>query len=266
MSDSLPNTPAARAFEDISRRRFLRLAGGVAGGALTISLAAACAPTSSTAPAAPTAAPAAAPTTASAPAPASAATSAPAAAAPTVAPAVTSAPAPAPTTAASGGSAVYPSYLPATSGPKPDVPASGPGYDDGFNSFPTNPVKAMPGDPPGTGSTVHAMSIALFPPPTPLDQNPAWQAVNKALNATVQFDVVTQADYPAKLGTVMAGDMPDLLYLYAPANSSSTLAAANGLPQFLTAQAADLTEYLAGDAARDYPNLAAIPTSAWKNA
>jgi Ser/Thr protein kinase RdoA (MazF antagonist) len=35
--------------------------------------------------------------------------------------------------------------------------------------------------------------------------------VNKALNADVQFDVVTQADYPVKLGTVMASkDMPDM--------------------------------------------------------
>jgi putative aldouronate transport system substrate-binding protein len=168
---------------------------------------------------------------------------------------------------AGAAAAVFPTFVANTTGPKPDAPASGPGYDDGFDKFPTNPVKALPGDPPGTGSTVKAMSIALFPPPTPLAQNPAWQAVNKALNANVDFDVVTQADYPVKLGTVMASnDMPDILYLYAPTGSSSTLAAANGLPQFLQAQAADLTPYLAGDAAKDYPNLAAIPTPAWKNA
>ena len=171
-----------------------------------------------------------------------------------------------PAATGTGANAIYPSYIAATSGPKPDFPASGPGYDDGFDKFPTNPVKAMPGDPPGTGSTVRIMSIALFPPPTALAQNPAWQAVNKALNADVEFDVVTQADYPAKLGAVMAGDMPDMLYLYARAGSSSTLAAANGLPQFLQSKAADLTPYLGGDAARDYPNLAAIPTQAWKSA
>ncbi|MBV8717140.1 MAG: extracellular solute-binding protein [Chloroflexi bacterium] len=167
----------------------------------------------------------------------------------------------------SGANAIYPTFVPTASGPKPDVPSTGPGYDDGFNKFPTSPTKALPGDPPGTGSTVKVMSIALFPPPTPFAQNPAWQAVNKALNADMQFDVVSQADYPVKLGTVMASnDMPDVLYLYAPAGSSSTLAAANGLPQFLQSQAADLTPYLAGDAAKDYPNLAAIPTPAWKNA
>lgn len=174
---------------------------------------------------------------------------------------------PAAAQAATKASSVYPTYVPSSSGPKPDVPASGQGYDDGFNAFPTNPARALASDPPGAGSTVKIMSIALFPPPTPLAQNPAWQAVNKELNADVQFDVVAQADYAVKLGTVMASsDMPDVLYIYAPAGSSSALAAANGLPQFLQSQAADLTPYLAGDAAKDYPNLAAIPTPAWKNA
>ena len=147
---------------------------------------------------------------------------------------------------------MYPIYLPVSNGPKPDVPASGPGYDDGFNSFPKQPVKAMPGDLQGTGSTIRIMSIALFPPPTPLAQNQAWQAVNKALNANVEFDGVTQADYSVKLGTLMAGnDMPDMVYLYTRAGSSSTLAAATGTPQFLQAKAADLTPFLAGDAAKD---------------
>jgi putative aldouronate transport system substrate-binding protein len=209
---------------EVNRRQFLR----VAGGALGLSLAAACTPV-------------------------------------VQAPSATR-PAAGPTGTTTGTSALYPTYVPASSGPKPDSPASGVGYDDGFDKFPTSPVKAMPGDPPGTGSTVNIMSIALFPPPTPLAQNPAWQAVNKALNADVQFDVVTQADYPVKLGTIMASDMPDMVYIYSPSGSSSTLAAANGLPQFLQSKAADLTPYLAGDAAKDYPNLAAIPTQAWQNA
>ncbi|MBV9579623.1 MAG: hypothetical protein JO057_13630, partial [Chloroflexi bacterium] len=206
------------------RRQFLRLGGG----ALAISLLAACAPA--------------------------------------VPPPTATRPASGPTGTAASASALYPTYVPTTNGPTPDHPTTGVGYDDGFDKFPTNPVAAMPGDPPGTGSTVNIMSIALFPPPTPLPQNPAWQAVNKAMNADVQFDVVTQADYPAKLGTVMAGDMPDMMYIYSAGGSSSTLGAANGLPQFLQSKAADLTPYLGGDAAKDYPNLAAIPTQTWKNA
>jgi putative aldouronate transport system substrate-binding protein len=171
------------------------------------------------------------------------------------------------TTNGATGNAVFPTYLAASNGPKPDFLASGPMYDDAFNTYPTNPVKALPADPPGAGGTVNIMSIQLFPPPTVYDQNAAWQAVNKALNATVKYEIVTAADYPVKLGTVMAGnDLPDLLYMYSRPGASSTLAAAAGVPQFLQSQAADLTPYLGGDAARDYPNLAAIPTQAWKNA
>ena len=237
---------------DFSRRRFLRLAGGIAGGAMAVPLLAACGPTTPggagpvTAPTPPPAAPAAAPTAA--------------------ATAVPAKPAAGPTPAAGATNSVYPSYLPVTNGPKPDYPAAGPQYDDAFNSYPLNPVKAI-ADPPGTGGNVNIMSIQLFPPPTPLDQNPAWQAVNKALNANVNFQIVTSADYPVKLGTVMAGsDLPDMIYMYARPGSSSTLAAASGVPQFLQAQAADLTPYLGGDAAKDYPYLAAIPTVTWKNA
>jgi len=174
---------------------------------------------------------------------------------------------PGPAATAGPASSLYPSYVPLQTGPRADFPSSGDQYDDGFVAYPGQPAKALPADPPGTGSTVTIMSIALFPPPAPYEQNPAWQAVNKALNANVQFQIVTAADYPVKLGTVMAGsDLPDLIYLYSRPGASSTLAAAAGVPQFLQAQAADLTPYLAGDAAKDYPNLAAIPTPAWKNA
>jgi putative aldouronate transport system substrate-binding protein len=40
---------------------------------------------------------------------------------------------------------------------------------------------------------------------------------------------------------------------------------APNLPGFFKSKCADLTPYLSGDAAKDYPNLAAIPTPAWKN-
>jgi putative aldouronate transport system substrate-binding protein len=211
---------------ELSRRRFLRVAGGVAGGAVAIPLLAACVPAAPTSP--------------------SAAPTRPAAAAKT--------------------DAVYPSYIPFTNGPKPDYPAAGPMYDDGFSNFPANPFKAV-AEAPGTGGTVNIMSIQLFPPPAPLDQNPAWQAVNKALNANVNFQIVTSADYPVKLGTVMASnDIPDVLYMYSRPGASSTLAAAAGMPQFLQSQAADLTPYLSGDAAKDYPYLANIPTVTYRNA
>ena len=212
--------------DEVSRRRFLQTAGGLTASAVGVSLLTACAPTL---PAAPTR-------------PAAVATS------------------------GSAANAVFPTFTPLSGGPTPTYAAAGPQYSDGFDTYPIAPARSVP-EVPGSGGTVNIMSIQLFPPPTPLDQNPAWQAVNKALNADVRFNIVTSADYPVKLGTVMAGsDLPDMLYMYARPGSASTLAASAGVPQFLQAKAEDLTPHLAGDAARDYPNLAAIPTVAWKNA
>ena len=73
------------------------------------------------------------------------------------------------------------------------------------------------------GSTINVLSNAYNPPATPLDQNLAWQEVNKQLNATVQFNVVAPVDYPAKMGTTMAGnDLPDVMLF--PGGLNVTLA------------------------------------------
>jgi len=158
-----------------------------------------------------------------------------------------------------------PSYLPATNGPKPDYPAAGPLYEDAFDRYPANPPKLL-STAPGAGGRVDVSAVALLPPPTPYDQNPAWQAANKALNADVRFNLISFADYPAKMGTMMAGnDLPDMMFLLAIVGSTTAIGALNGLPQFVEAACADLTPYLAGDKAGDYPYLAALPTSAWIN-
>lgn len=248
MTDRAPRVDEQR--QGVSRRGFIRLAGaGAALGAL-----AACTPV---APASPTAAPApTAPPAPTAAQPTVAPTAVPAAA-PTQPPPV--APTAAPTTAARANS-VLPTFLPSTGGPKPDFPSAGPLYEDGFASYPKNPVKSWQKDPPGTGNAVTAVAPALYPPPTPYDQNPAWQAVNKQLNSNFQFNIVPQADYSTRLNTLMAGnDLPEFIFF------SGGLTATANLPQFLQRSAADLTPYLAGDAAKDYPNLAAIPPFAWQN-
>jgi putative aldouronate transport system substrate-binding protein len=181
----------------------------------------------------------------------------------TVAPGATAAAA-APTGAAKPSSA-YPTFMASTGGPKPDFPASGPQFEDGFSTYPKNPVKALPATPPGLGSKVLYYTNNSAPaPPTPLDQNQAWQAVNKELNAEMSFTIIAQADYLVKLATVMAGnDLPDIMLI--PGANASGAAQVQTLTPFLAAQAADLTPFLGGDAAKDYPNLAAIPTYAWKN-
>ena len=117
-----------------------------------------------------------------------------------------------------------------------------------------NPVKATSGTP-GTGSTVNVVIPAYFPSPTLRDQNPTWQAVNKALNSDVNMNIIPGADYRVKFPTIMASDdLPDIMHLF------FGYTVAPNLPGFFKAKCADLTPYLAGDAAKDYPFLAAITT------
>ena len=217
----------------VSRRSFLRAAAG--GVVILPGLLAACTPA---APATPTSAPGA-PTK---PTPAGAA----------VAPAKPS--------------GVLPTYIPLQGGPKPDYASAGEQYEDGWDNYPSPAMKSWTKEPPGSGGTITALSNGFNPPATPYDQNSAWQAVNKALNANVVFNIVAPADYPAKMGTTMAGDdLPDLMLFPGGLNVTLAQSGTANMPQFLQNKCADLTPYLAGDAIKDYPFLAAIPTFAWQN-
>jgi putative aldouronate transport system substrate-binding protein len=155
---------------------------------------------------------------------------------------------------------LLPTYIPVQNGPKPDYHDDNPLFSDGFENYPSNPQKATSGAP-GSGSTINALMAAYFPQPTIHEQNPTWQAVEKALNATINMNIVVGgADYTTKFATVMASeDLPDIMHIF------FGYPLAPNLPDFFKAKCADLTPYLAGDAAKDYPYLAAIPTAAWKN-
>lgn len=229
-----------------TRRQFLE--GSVLGltaGALLSACAAPQAPAPVQAPAPPTAVPPAAPTTAPAPATNPTSVSVPTAAQPK------------PTAATSN--SPYPDYIPFTGGPKPDYHDSKPIFSDGYDNYPTNPFKAND-TAPGTGSTINVLVAAYFPVPTPYDQNPTWQAVNKQLNSDVRMNIIPTADYRTRFATTMASDdLPDIMHLY------FGYSVASNLPDFFKSKCADLTPYLGGDAAKDYPYLAAIPSSAWKN-
>src|SRR5260370_4142059 len=162
---------------------------------------------------------------------------------------------------------VLPTFVPLQGGPKPDYASAGQQYEDGWDNYPASPSKSWTRSPPGLGSTVNALSNGFNPPSTPFDQNPAWQEVNKQLNANVQFTVIAPGDYPAKIGTTMAGDdLRDVMLFPGGLNVTIAQSGTANLPQFLQSKCADLTPYLSGDAAKDYPYLAAIPTFAWQNA
>jgi putative aldouronate transport system substrate-binding protein len=164
-----------------------------------------------------------------------------------------------PTPAAAPGTAtttpVLPSYF-AVQGAKPDLAASSPGLQSAYFAYPKTLVKSV-SQPPGTGTDVTIVTSTNVPPPRPVDQSPAWQQINKQLNANIKLQVILNANYQAQLGTVMAGnDLPDLLFI----RTDSLIA---GVPEFLSRAYTDLRPYVAGDAIKEYPNLAGFPTSAW---
>jgi hypothetical protein len=103
------------------------------------------------------------------------------------------------------------------SGVKPDVPGSSDGMiDNGFKAYPaTRPrsVQAAPGD----GSDINIMTYISGPVPSPLDQNPGWQQVNKEIGANLKMNITPFADYfGSKLQvTIAGGELPDLFFIIA---------------------------------------------------
>ncbi len=158
---------------------------------------------------------------------------------------------------ASAAPAKLPAYVP-FQGVKPDLPPTADGVDPGFFGFPKTLVKSVP-QPPGDGSDVTVVTWLSQSAPAPVDSNAAWQALNKGMNINLKATLAPSVDYPQRLATVIAGnDLPDLIFGGSPGISLSDA------PAFLKAKCADLTPYLSGDAIKDYPNLAAIPTLSWK--
>jgi putative aldouronate transport system substrate-binding protein len=156
-----------------------------------------------------------------------------------------------------------PTYVP-FQGPPPDVPGSPDGLvPPGYLKYPLNPVKSVP-QPVGTGEEVTAITYTTQAPPTPAEQNPAWQRVNQETGFSVKLPLTQLADYPTKLNTIIAGganSLPDLLSL----GAGNGLGIAN-LPEFLQSQCRDLTALVSGDAIKQFPNLANLPPYAWRNA
>ncbi|MBV1936125.1 extracellular solute-binding protein [Streptomyces sp. BV286] len=155
--------------------------------------------------------------------------------------------------------APWPAYK-AFAGPRPDLAPTGEGVQPGYTSYPADLAKSVSRTP-GDGSTVKVMSVSFGTPPKPASSNRFWQAVEKALGVKIEYTVISQADYQKKMATVMAGDpgqLPDIINIFS----------GFALPreaQFVQRRAEDLTPFLSGDAVTDHPNLANIPTHAWRD-
>jgi putative aldouronate transport system substrate-binding protein len=200
---------------DLSRRMFLRVAGGVVVGAAAVPMLAACGQVAPSSPAGSGG-------------------------------------------ASSGGKVKLPTYAALPNLPSPDLPGTPDGLlAPGYQRYPSSLIRSV-AQPPGRGGDVNALTASLSTAPTPLENNPAWQQVNKELGVTLRIPSFSTADYPTRLNTVVAGaDLPDVI---AAAIFSTTMP---NMADFLNSACADLTPYLSGDAVKDYPNLANLPSTAW---
>jgi putative aldouronate transport system substrate-binding protein len=162
------------------------------------------------------------------------------------------------TRALAAGKSPLPNFYAAPVAP-PDLPGDANGLEPAYTNFPKTFVSLVK-EPPGKGSDVTSMVLWNSAVPTPPEKNSAWQQLNKEMNVNLKLNLVPQADYGAKWGTVMAGgDLPDLMYV-------SPVPQIPNVEAFTRSACADLTEYLAGDAVKAYPALANIPTGCWLSA
>lgn len=156
-----------------------------------------------------------------------------------------------------------PTYQPITIAP-PDLPGDDK-IEPGYFAFPKQLNKTVTETPIKGGGEVNVMTWNVTGPIAPLETNTAWQAINQQVGAKVNIvNNVSNSDYRTKLTAVVAGgELPDTIYI--PATPGGQSAPFPQFPDFLDQSAADLTPYLSGDAVKQFPNLAAIPTRAWKS-
>lgn len=156
--------------------------------------------------------------------------------------------------------AILPTYKP-LSIVQPDIPGARP-VPDGYLTYPTELVDAITTKPGTSGQKITAMTPWWGPTPPGLGNNAYYDAVNAELGIEVEFSVQDGNTYADKLAAVIgARDVPDLLCI--PGWEYPKI------PRFSEAVKAlfeDLTDYLSGDRALEYPMLANIPTEAWRYA
>jgi len=157
--------------------------------------------------------------------------------------------------ALASGTLKLPTYTPLGKG-DPDLPPVGLCRTEGYYRYPKDQFRSVSGTP-ASGGTISALVAITAPPPKPRAQNAIWQASEKAIGARMDLTMITQSDYKQRFTTTIAGDdIPDFVLFQKIANYA----------QLLQAKFADLSEFLGGDAVREYPNLANIPTVCWQQA
>lgn len=155
-------------------------------------------------------------------------------------------------TAQESGSGILPTRIPFSAGTA-DLPEAAGGVPAGYFSYPADPVERSEfpheGAAPITTLLQGAASVSAR------DRNVWWQRIEEASGFSFGLNPVQASDYQAKFQVTLAGgEVPDLVQIVG----------VPGLPNVLNRYFTDLTDYLAGDAIKDYPGLASIPTETWR--
>jgi putative aldouronate transport system substrate-binding protein len=142
-------------------------------------------------------------------------------------------------------------------GSEPDLPATEDGGLPGFLTYPVNPKREL-AEPPGDGGAMEQLVPITSGLPPALAQNRYWQELNARLGLELKLQMVPDGDgYASKLTTILAGgDIPDALCISAPSTRPN-------MSQIATHVLQNLDEFLSGDAVKDYPFLANLPTPSW---
>jgi putative aldouronate transport system substrate-binding protein len=148
-----------------------------------------------------------------------------------------------------------PAHIP-FQGVQPDLPGKD-GSADGFLRYPEKPEKVTDGSP-GDGEDFGIFAMTNSPAPPAMGENEYWQEMNSRLGCTMKVSVVPTNDFADRFQTAVAGDQLPEIFAYFPTDVPS-------LPSMLAERAADLTSLLSGDAVKDYPFLANIPTESWRS-
>jgi putative aldouronate transport system substrate-binding protein len=108
----------------------------------------------------------------------------------------------------------------------------------------------------GKGGSVTVMSPFWGSPPK--EDNAYYKAMNELIGVDVVWQNQDGNTYDQKLGAVLASsEVPDVVVV--PGWNMT-----GKIPSAIIGKFADLGPYLSGDAVKEYPNLAAIPTDAWQ--
>ncbi len=149
-----------------------------------------------------------------------------------------------------------PTFVP-FQGTKPDLPGTPDGGLPGYLTYPADPKREFTGTPVAGGTMEQLVPITSGLPPA-LGQNRYWQELNARLGLELKLQMVPDGDgYASKLTTILAGGtIPDALCISAPSTRPN-------MAQIATHVLQNLDEFLAGDAVKDYPFLANLPTPSW---